>query len=163
MPDINPKGVGDNFYPRYNVVTTEPCSASLAVKKGRLYTEDASGHLVAPTTALEIFKHGIYQATRDFTAGSTAGSDSVQCFGPGSRVCLKATAAGVERGAKVRLNGITGDNLSQVKVWDQDGASLAKIDLHTLIGRVYKIYSKTDITVEKDLTAAGDLVIVVLE
>ena len=161
MPDINPKGPGDNFYPRYNVVTTEPCDGSLDVKKGFLYTKNTSGHLVVPTGALEIFKNGLYQATRTFTASSTDGADHVQCFGPGSRVCLEANDADMPRGMKVQLESLTARD--EVKEWDWAGTSVAKSDFHTLVGRIYKIYSKTDLTVEKDKTAAGDLVVVVLE
>ena len=93
MPNINPKEAGDNIYPQYNVMTTEPVGA-ITTTKGRLYSKDSSGNLIVPTNS-SYFRMGMYQATRTISTAGAAGANRVQCFGKRSRVLLTADA-GVE-------------------------------------------------------------------
>lgn len=151
MPNLNAKGAGDNFYPQYNVVTTEPVGA-ITVTKGRLYTKDASGNLIAATATG--FARGLYQATRTIATAGAAGANSVQCFGPRSRIGIPAKVADMHPGDRVSYDVATHDvNLAPLSTVNAN-------NLNTVIGRIYKIFTKTDITVEKKVTAVGDIVIV---
>lgn len=159
MPNINPKEAGDNFYPRYNVVTTEPVDASVDVAKGFLYTKNSSGNLVKASETTDWFLRGCYQATRGFTASSTAGADTVQCFGPGSRIGIEAAGALV-RGDRVMVHATNGKAIAFA---EKTAGTFTFEDLNRTFGRVYRIYSRTDFETEKDVAADGDIVVVVLE
>ena len=157
MPNLNPKDAGDNFYPQYNRVTSESVSA-ITIKKGRLYTKgsaSATGNqLVAP--AASGFINGIYQATRAIVVAGTAGEHSVQCYGPGSRIGIPAKDANLHRGQLVKYNIATHD----VSLWSGTTGGVTPNEYAGKVGRIFEIYSKDDITVEKDVTEADDMVIV---
>ena len=154
MPNLTPKKPGDNFYPQLQRVTTEPIS-SIAVTKGRLYTKGsgASGNQLVAAGATG-FLRGIYQATRDVPAG-TAGANRVQCFGPGTRIALPAKVAELHAGDLLKYD-TTNHN---VELWT-GSSQITTNEYAGRIGRIFKIYSRDDITVEKDVTAIGDIVIV---
>lgn len=157
MPNTSPKKAGDNFYPKYNIVTTEPVSA-IEVVKGRLYTKGSdaatANQLVAAGAAG--FLNGIYQATASIKNAGTAGQHSVQCFGPGTRVGLIAKDANMHAGQKAKYDTAT----HKIILWTGTAGGITANEYNSKVGRIFKIYSKTDITKEKSVTAANDLVIV---
>lgn len=152
MPLVANKKPGDNFYPQYNVVVREPVS-NITITKGRLYTKDSNGNLVAATSASG-FIRGIFQASRSITAAGTAGEHSVDCFTHRSRIGL-AAAADLAEGALVKYNFTS----NQVELFT-GAANLTTVQLTQTVGRIYKIYSRDSITSEKKTTDAGDIVIV---
>ena len=157
MPNINPKVAGDNFYPQYNVVTKQPVSA-ITITKGRLYTKGgtaATGNQLVAVTATG-FTNGIYQASVSIPTAGTAGENTVDTFGGRSRIALPAKVANMHAGQLVKYD-TTNHN---VELWTGTTGGVTPNELNSIVGRIYKIYSKTDIEVEKDVTLAGDLVII---
>ena len=157
MPNLNAKDAGDNFYPQYNRVTLESVSA-IIIKKGRLYTKGSAAlvgnQLVVP--AATGFINGIYQATRAIPVAGTAGEHSVQCYGPGSRIGIPAKDDNMHRGQLVKYNIASHD----VSLWSGTTGGVTPNEYAIKIGRIFEIYSKDDITVEKDYTVEDDIVIV---
>ena len=157
MPNVNPKVAGDNFYPQYNVVTSQPVSA-IIITKGRLYTKGgtitAGDQLVAPTATG--FLNGIYQASVSIPVAGTAGENTVDTFGPRSRIALPAKVANMHSGQLVKYD-IVNHN---VELWTGTSGGITPNELNSIVGRIYKIYSKIDIATEKNITAVGDLVII---
>lgn len=155
MPNVTAKEAGDNFYPQYNVVTREPVS-NITITKGRLYTKGggANGNQLVAVGAAG-FIRGIYQAAASIETAGEAGENHVQCYTTRSRVGLPAKTANLHAGDLVKYD-IANHN---VELWT-GSTSAATAELAGIVGRIYKIYTMTDITVEKDVTAVGDIVIV---
>ena len=154
MPLVANKQAGDNFYPQYNVVVREDVGA-IAITKGRLYTKDASGNLVAATSTSG-FIRGIFQASRSIPTAGSAGEHAVDCFAHRSRIGLPA-AAGLTAGCLVKYNFTS----HQAELFT-GATDLTTVQLTQTIGRVYKIYSKAGVAIENDkkVSAAGDIVII---
>ena len=157
MPNLNAKAPGDNFYPKYAVHRDAPVSA-IAITKGRLYTKggaEADGDQLVAVTETG-FVNGIYQATETIAVAGTAGEHTMQCQIQRSRVCLVASADNMHAGQVVQYNIAT----HKVEVWTGTAGGITPNELHIICGRIYRIYSKENIEVEKELTAADDYVIV---
>lgn len=158
MPNINAKGAGDSFYPEYEIVTTEPVSA-IALTKGRLYTKGSAAatanQLVAAGTTG--FINGLYQATRTISTAGAAGANTVQCYGPGSRIGLPAKTANLHAGQLVKYD-TTNHNVELFT----GSATFTVTEYASKIGRILEIYTKTSINTPKQVTAIGDIVIVEL-
>ena len=157
MPNINPKEPGDNFYPKYAVPETPPVSA-IQIVKGRLYTKGGSvpaGNQLIAVTATG-FQNGIYQASEAIDTAGTAGQHNMQCWTTRSRIGLIAKTANMHSGQVIQYD------IAEHKVepWAPTANGVTANQANLVCGRIYKIYSQTDITVEKDVTAVDDVVIV---
>ncbi len=157
MPNVNAKVAGDNFYPKYSVPHTAPVSA-IAITKGRLYTKGgatATGNQLVAVTATG-FINGIYQATETIATAGGAGDHTMQCWTVRSRIGLPAKVANMHAGMKVKYD-ITNH---KAEAWTGSSGGVTPNELNNCIGTILEIYSKTDITKRKDITAADDIVII---
>lgn len=147
MPDFNPANPGDLVYPKYAVVTTEPISAALQITKGRLYTTDSAGNLIAVTTTLA---PGFFQAMdTPANVSGVAGADSVQVAGPRTRMMFTTQIAGLK----------VGQDVIYVAASTNVIAGLKSSDLY--VGKIFEIYNlQSDNISQKYLSAVGDKIIV---
>ena len=152
MPNVNPKTIGDNIYPQYNRVITIPCGTG-AITKGNLYTLNSEGYLVAAGTTRGSFASGLYQAAVSAPADTTAGTHTVQVYASGSRVLCKAPADLV-RGDLVEYTTGTTNILKKLTL----AASVTSADFLAKVGRLYDIYTQSDLNTPKRKTEANDLV-----
>ena len=124
------------------------------VTKGRIYTKatGANGNrLIAPTGNSMIY--GAYQAMRT-TPAAAVGENKVQCLGFGSRVGIPAKASGMHSGQLVKLDG------HEAVAEDYSGAVLS--GLGSILGRIYKIYTRGEYMEETEVSGVGDILIVEL-
>ena len=156
MPNVNEKEAGDNVYPQFNRVVTTPVGTG-AITKGHLYTKNDDGQLVA-LSARGNFLNGMFQAARSVPASTTAGTHSVQVYGPGSRVLLKGPADLVV-GHLVEYTAGTTNILKKLAL---TSAGVTVADYLAKVGRIFEIYTQTDIATPKQKTVANDLVVVEL-
>jgi len=84
MPNLNPLLPGDVPYPQYSVTNSQDVTA-IQITKGVIYTKDANGRLIVPTTTLA---PGLYQSKVTPSAVSAV-DDRVQVLAPRSRIILQ--------------------------------------------------------------------------
>jgi len=143
MPNLNPLLPGDTPYPQYSVTITQKTTA-IQITKGVLYTKDAAGRLIVPTTTLET---GLFQSKVTPSAVSAV-DDGVQVLAPRSRILLQDIVGGLVEGDDVLLT-----------VGTDQCVTGAKTSL-LYIGKVIEIYTKDTNGNKKQVTAANDYVIV---
>lgn len=159
MAEINPKKAGDVVYPQYARITYEKVSA-ITITKGRLYTKgaDAAGNQLIAVASGDSVMRGMYQAMESIGTAGTAGEHRVQCLGPGSRILIAAKAANMHAGDRVKYLTAT----HNVDVADITSGGVTGAEFQRMIGRIFEIYTKSKLNEKKDVTAAGDLVVVEL-
>ena len=146
MADLNPMVPGDVPYPQYSVTTTEQIDNGLQITKGRVYTKDTDGRLIAVSTTLA---NGIFQAKATPTAVAVeANEDSVQVLSPRTRMIFTSAAAGLVAGQDVLVVANTTNVISGVK------SSIL------YIGKVFEIYTRNADSSRKLVSAINDRVVV---
>ena len=122
--------------------------------KGHIYTKGtgANGNrLIAPTS--DSIVYGVYQAMRT-TPAAAVGENKVQCLGFGSRVGILAKGNELHAGQLVKLDG------HEALAGDYSGTVLS--GLGSILGRIYKIYTRGEYMEETEVGSVGDILIVEL-
>ncbi|MBL4817999.1 MAG: hypothetical protein JKY15_02030 [Deltaproteobacteria bacterium] len=155
MPSVQPLGIGDLPYDQFQNIDTEIIKDALAITKGKIYTPDAQGRLIAPitTTSVADLSRGIMQAISDAPAPIAEDTDKVQVAKVGSRIILKADAS-LTVGQAVDLKAVTATTTA-----DKVMAGVSPNGKGHL-GRIFEIYSEGTDQAEKKVTADGDLVVI---
>ena len=152
MSFVDP-GIGDIVYSQYAVVDSLPIKAGVGITKGRCFTADADGFLIALTAASGNVnnKNGIFQAMADSAAvtGESDGDRRVQCLMKRSRVLLKAP-----------VNATPGDDVAIAASGTNVTADTIQLSSTQKIGTIFEIYTLAANRSRKAKTAAGDLVVV---
>jgi len=155
MPNVLPLSIGDLPYPNRSVVDTEIIKNALAIAKGKIYTLDAAGRLIAPVTTSSVadLTKGKVQALDDATAPTAEDTDSVQVAKVGSRIILKADPNLVP-GQDVDLKAVTSTTTAD--------KCMAAVSPHGkgYLGKIFEIYSEGTDQARKQVTADGDLVVI---
>ena len=122
--------------------------------KGHIYTKGtgANGNrlIVPPSNSIV---YGVYQAMRT-TPAAAVGENKVQCLGFGSRVGILAKGNELHAGQLVKLDG------HEAVVGDYSGSVLS--GLGSILGRIYKIYTRGEYMEETEVGSVGDILIVEL-
>ena len=157
MPVLTPHQPGDAYYPQFDVRRSMPINAGVSIVKGNIYTADSQGNIVAVTGSggVAFLGDGLFQATVDLAAvtGESDGDRNVQFITPASYMILKADAS-LTVGNRVDLK-IVGAVVTADRV---QGAPL--IYSRGSIGRIFRILSVDGKELQKQVTAANDLVVV---
>lgn len=159
MSSLTQKGIGDLVYPQYARVDRHIIKNALAITKGHIYTKDAEGRLIVPVsnTSVADLTKGIFQAAESASAPSAEDTDTVQCYGPGSRILIKADAnlvAGQAVDLKSSSSTTTADKVMAGVSPDGKGH----------VGRIVEIRAfQADGITPKQKTADNDLVVVEVE
>lgn len=146
MADLNPMEPGDVPYPQYSVTTTQQIDNALQITKGRVYTKDGDGRLIAVTTTLS---QGIFQAKATPTAVAVeANEDSVQVLSPRTRMIFDDQVGGLVAGEDVLVVADTANIISGLK------SSIL------YIGKVFEIYTRNTDSTKKIISVIGDKIVV---
>lgn len=146
MADLNPMEPGDVPYPQYSVTTTQQIDNALQITKGRVYTKDGDGRLIAVTTTLS---QGIFQAKATPTAVAVeANEDSVQVLSPRTRMIFDDQVGGLVAGEDVLVVADTANIISGLK------SSIL------YIGKVFEIYTRNTDSTKKIVSVIGDKIVV---
>lgn len=146
MADLNPMEPGDVPYPQYSVTTTQQIDNALQITKGRVYTKDGDGRLIAVTTTLS---QGIFQAKATPTAVAVeANQDSVQVLSPRTRMIFTDAVGGLVAGEDVLVVANTTNVVT--------GAKTSAL----YIGKVFEIYTRNTDSTKKIISVIGDKIVV---
>ena len=122
--------------------------------KGHIYTK-ATGpngnRLIVPPSNSIVY--GVYQAMRT-TPAAAVGENKVQCLGFGSRVGILAKGNELHAGQLVKLDG------HEAVAESYSGTVLS--GLGSILGRIYKIYTRGEYMEETEVGSVGDILIVEL-
>lgn len=157
MPNLTPLQLGDTPYPNRCGVIPKFITLGLAVTKGLIYTSDVNGRIIVPISTLGVadLTLGAFQAMDTYPAPTTNDTDTGQFLVPASRVLIKSPA-GLVVGQEVELS-------SSGSVTTQDTCMIAvQPKTKGYLGRIVEIYTKNTNGTIKEITAANDLVVIVL-